>query len=124
MTVARLGDSSHLPLVEKLLDDKSVITRRQQNNKPIEELQVRDAALATAVLLTKQELKTYFTGRAELPSDPRALYFNVQVLGFSSEADREAVFKKWSEYKDKSAAAKPDPPAKEEPPPAAAPKPQ
>jgi hypothetical protein len=100
MTVARLGDASHLPLVEKLLDDKSVVTRRQENNKPVQELQVRDAALATAVLLTKQDLKVYFPGRPELDStDPRALYFNLNMLGFSSESDRAVVFKKWSDYK-------------------------
>jgi hypothetical protein len=100
MTVARLGDASHLPLVEKLLDDKSVVTRRQENNKPVQELQVRDAALATAVLLTKQDLKAYFPGRPEIQSsDPRALYFNLNMLGFSSEEDRAVVFKKWAEYK-------------------------
>ena len=120
MTVARLGDASHLPLVEKLLDDKSVVTRRQENNKPVQELQVRDAALATAVLLTKQDLKAYFPGRPEIQSsDPRALYFSLHMLGFSSEEDRAAVFKKWTEYKaqqskqdaPKPEDAKPEPPA-------------
>jgi hypothetical protein len=99
MAVAKLGDASHLPLVEPLMDDSTVVTRRQEN-KRIVELQVRDAALATAILLTKQDLKTYFTGRQELASvDPRNVYFNPQLIGFEKDEDRAAVFKKWAEYK-------------------------
>lgn len=99
LTVARNGDQSHLPLVEKLLDDKSVVTRMQENNK-MWDVQVRDAALAAAILLTKQELKTYFTGRPEQSvSDPQQIFFNPRLIGFQSETDREAVQKKWAAWR-------------------------
>jgi hypothetical protein len=131
MTVAKLGDQSHLPLVEKLLDDKAVVTRSQENNV-IHEVQVRDAALAAAVMLTKQELKSYFTGRGDLTvSEPQQVFFNPKLIGFPPEAvadgkgapgepkedPRAPAIKKWQEYKasqpQKDAAA-PEP-AKEAP---------
>jgi hypothetical protein len=126
MTVAKLGEPSHLPLVEKLLDDKSVVTRSQEN-KVIHEVQVRDAALAAAVLLTRQDLKTYFTGRGDLPvSDPQQVFFNPKLIGFPPEATadgkgapgepkedpRTPAIKKWQEYKasqSQKAAAAPEP---------------
>jgi hypothetical protein len=99
LTVAKLGDESHLPLVEKLLDEKAVVTRMQENNK-MWDVQVRDAALATAILLTKQDLKDYFTGRSQsFPTDPQQIYFNPRLIGFQNEADRTAVQNKWKEYK-------------------------
>jgi hypothetical protein len=101
MTVAKLGNATHLPLVEKLLDDKSVVTRMQEN-KIIYDVQVRDAALATAVILTKQELKTYFADRPNQPTtDPQQIFFNPRVIGFTEEAKREETHKKWAEYKAK-----------------------
>jgi hypothetical protein len=103
LTVARLGDESHLPLVEKLLEDKSVVTRMQEN-KVIWDVQVRDAALATAVLLTKQDLKNYFTGRPQqFSTDPQQIFFNPRQIGFQNENDRNAVQGKWKEYKAKQA---------------------
>ncbi len=105
MTVAKLGNESHLPLVEKLLEDKVVITRMQQD-KVIHDIQVRDAALATAVLLTKQDLKTYFANRADLQStDPQQIFYNARLIGFASDDERNAVHKKWTEYKAKLPAA-------------------
>ncbi|MDX1947233.1 MAG: HEAT repeat domain-containing protein [Pirellulaceae bacterium] len=99
LTVARNGDASHLPLVEKLLEDKSVVTRMQENNK-VWDVQVRDAALATAIMLTKQELKIYFTGRPEQTvTDPQQIFFNPRLIGFQNEADRQAVAKKWAEWR-------------------------
>jgi hypothetical protein len=104
MTVGKLGNESHLPLVEKLLDDKNPITRMQQN-KVIHEIQVRDAALATAILLTKQDLKAYFTDRPDLQSsDPQQVFYNARLIGFSSEEDRTAVHKKWADYQAKQPA--------------------
>jgi hypothetical protein len=102
MTVARLGNESHLPLVEKLLEDQGVVTQMQQD-KVKWVVQVRDAALATAVLLTKQDFKDYFTGRPELPagSNLQQVFFNPRLIGFEDDQQRSAVFKKWTEYKAK-----------------------
>jgi hypothetical protein len=113
MTVAKLGNESHLPLIEKLLDDKNIITRMQEN-KVIHDIQVRDAALAAAILLSKQDLKTYFANRPDLQSaDPQQVFYNARLIGFSSEEDRAAVHKKWAEYKAKQPAA--EPPVAEKP---------
>jgi hypothetical protein len=127
MTVAKLGSESHLPLVEKFLDDKSVVTRMQEN-KVTYDVQVRDAALATAVLLTKQQLKSYFGERPnQQTTDPQQIFFNPRVIGFTDEAKRAETHKKWTDYKakqpkptepasePKSPASKPDAPAPEAP---------
>lgn len=127
MTVAKLGNESHLPLVEKFLDDKSVVTRMQEN-KVIYDVQVRDAALATAVLLTKQQLKSYFGERPnQQTTDPQQIFFNPRVIGFTDEEKRAETHKKWADYKAKHAnpaepqsdskppASKPDTPAPEAP---------
>lgn len=101
MTVARLGDASHLPLVENLMNDATLVTRMQDNNT-VYEVQLRDEALAAAVLLTKQEIKDYFNVPAgQNLAEPLNIFFNARVLGFSSDAQRAVVFKKWDEYKAK-----------------------
>jgi hypothetical protein len=104
MMLARVNDPSHLPIVEKLLDDKSIVTRMQEGNKDnvvMYEVQVRDAALATAVLLSKQEISAYFDGpQAKQPiSDLQQVYFNARLIGFSDDAQRTKVFDKWAKYK-------------------------
>jgi hypothetical protein len=104
MTVARLGDSSHLPTIEKLLEDKSVLTRMQENKdgkNVVYDVQLRDAALAAAVMLTKQNLRDYFDipGEQQL-GDPQMVFFNARLIGFSSDEQRDKVFAKWQKYKE------------------------
>lgn len=98
MTLAKLGDKSHLPMVEKLLDDKTVLQTIQQN-KIRYEVQVRDAALAAGVLLTKQELGDYFSNPPVKAGDPQQAFLNIRTLAFSSDDERDAAHKKWAEYK-------------------------
>ncbi|MCI0357883.1 MAG: hypothetical protein L0211_05265 [Planctomycetaceae bacterium] len=112
MTVAKLGNQSHVPLVEKLLEDKSVVTRMQEN-KVIYDVQVRDAALATAVILTKQQLKDYFGERPNHQlTDPQQIFFNPRVIGFTDDQKRAETHKKWAEYKAKQPAPAGGEPAK------------
>ncbi len=104
-TIAIMGNESHLPMVEKLLTDTSPITQMQEKDKVIIKLEVRDAALATALFLTKQDLKTYFTPRdGQTIGEPTQVMTNVRVIGFSDEAKRAEVFKKWAEYRVKNPA--------------------
>jgi hypothetical protein len=115
MTVAKFGDASHLPLVEKLLDDKSVVTRMQENNITYD-VQIRDAALATAAILSKQPLKDYFGERPNQQiTDPQQIFFNPRVIGFMDEAQRAETHKKWAEFQARrpqsTAAAPPTPQA-------------
>jgi hypothetical protein len=103
MTVARLGDAAQLPLVEKLLSDTSQLSRMQENTA-VYDVQMRDAALAAAVILSKQDLKAYFDIPADQPlSDLQVVFFNARFIGFTSEKKREAVFKKWEDYKARQA---------------------
>lgn len=99
MTIARLGDASQLPLVEKLLSDTSQLSR-MQDNATTYEVQLRDAALAAAVILTRQDVKKYFEIPANQPlADPQLIFFNPRVIGFASPEKRAAVFEKWAKYK-------------------------
>jgi HEAT repeat protein len=102
MLVAKSGDASHLPAIEKLLDNKTMITRSSEANKRVTyELQVRDAALAAAVLLSKQELKAYFDGAKDQsqPGDFQQIFFNPRLIGFADEQARAAANEKWSKYR-------------------------
>ena len=120
MMLARTSDRSHLPVVEKLLDDKSIVTRMQEgdkDNRILYEVQVRDAALATAVLLTKQQISTYFDGpQAKQPvSDLQQVYFNARLIGFSDDDKRAKVFEKWAKYKAEQPKAEPSQAAEPKP---------
>jgi HEAT repeat protein len=102
MLVARSGDAAHLPAIEKLLDNKTMITRSTEANKKVTyELQVRDAALAAAVLLSKQELKAYFDGAKDQPQpdDFQQIFFNPRLIGFAEEQARTTANEKWSKYR-------------------------
>lgn len=115
MLVTKSGDAAHLPAIEKLLDNKTVITRATEGNKSVTyELQVRDTALAASVLLSKQELKSYFDGAQQQaqPSDFQQIFFNPRLIGFASDETRAAAFEKWSKFQAERAskdAAKPLP---------------
>jgi hypothetical protein len=103
--VARFGDDSHLAPLEKLFTDNTLIsTPPFRGNR--REIQVRDSALAAAVLLTKQELKDYF----ELPENLAAqqqggpLPNAILSVGFENDEQRTAAFAKWGVFKAKTAA--------------------
>jgi hypothetical protein len=101
ITIARLGDASHLPLVEsdKLLHDSSQVAKFNENETTYT-MEVRDVALATAVVLHKQDLRDYF----EIPQnqrldDPQMTLLNARYIGFSSQQRRAAAFTKWDKFK-------------------------
>jgi hypothetical protein len=103
MTVARLGDAAHLPLVEKLMADPALLTRMKENETTYD-VQVRDAALVAAVLLSKQELRDYFDLPPQLLNfDPQMIFFNARVIGFPTEEKRAEVFAKWEKHKGEAA---------------------
>jgi hypothetical protein len=103
MTIARLGDKSHLPLVDKLLDDNSLLSRSEEakgDEKIVYELQMRDAALAAAVILSKQNLQDYFDMPDESQNlDLSMILFNARVIGFTSDEKRAEAFAKWQKWK-------------------------
>lgn len=91
--IAAFGDKSHLPLVEPLLTDaRNAIT----NNNDSMEIEVRDAALATILILNKQPLRDFFPKRKkDLPDDMLETLGTPAAIGFSNEVQRETTFKKW-----------------------------
>jgi hypothetical protein len=97
MTIAKLGDASHLPLVEteKLLSDQSQVAQFKENNTT-KVIQLRDIALAAAIVLSKQDLRAYF----DVPpnqslDDPQMIFLNARLIGFADNTKRAAVFAKW-----------------------------
>ncbi len=110
--IADLGDESQVPAVEKLLDNKikmstgsvSVIENGQRVIRA-KEMQVRDAALATLVMLTKQDAKEYYGQEiaARNAANPSYSTFPALIVGFETgengETLRAAAQKKWADYK-------------------------
>ena len=99
LTVAKLGDASHVPLLRSLLDDPTVCsTQRFQLNGENVQLQgqLRDVALAGALhLLDQDPLKFGFN--AKLAKHPETV-FQVNTIGFINQKERDAAFKKWESF--------------------------
>jgi hypothetical protein len=104
LVVARFGDDSHLVVLEKLFSDNTLLSTTSSRGVR-REVQIRDSALAAAVLLTKQELKDYF----ELPENMAvqqgagARSTSTLNIGFASDEQRTAAFARWDAYKAKKA---------------------
>jgi hypothetical protein len=102
-TIASMGNDSHLPLIEKLFTDQNVVTQMHEKDKVIYKIEVRDAALAAALFLTKQDLKAYFPVReGQTIGDPQQVLTNPRIIGFADEAKRTETFKKWQDYRAKN----------------------
>lgn len=107
-TIAAMGDESHLPMVEKLFTDANLVTQMQEKDKVMVKVEVRDSALAAAIFLTKQDLKSYYKiPEGQTITDPQMLLTNARIIGHSDEAKRTELFKKWSDYRAKNPAKKP-----------------
>jgi hypothetical protein len=101
ITIAKLGDASHLPLVEteKLLTDQTQVAQFRENETTYV-IQLRDVALAAAIVLSKQDLRTYFdVPRNQSLDDPQMIFLNARLIGFADNVRRAAVFAKWEQHK-------------------------
>lgn len=101
MTVARLGDASHLPLVEndRLLKDATPVAQFQENGVTYV-VQLRDVALAASLVLRKANLREFFDIPPNQPLvDPQLIFLNARLIGFPSEAQRAALWEKWEKFK-------------------------
>jgi hypothetical protein len=109
LLVARFGDDSHQTILEKLYSDSTLISTTSDRGVRREN-QVRDSALAAAVLLSKQGLQDYFS----LPEyAPQILAVQQRAgspatapltIGFENEQQRTAAFRKWDEFQAKKSA--------------------
>jgi hypothetical protein len=101
-TVGKFGDKRHLSVLEAYLDDKTEIGNFNLGNLPGRgaiqgKTQVRDAALAMLVRLTKQSHKDYSFAVSRTNNEHLLMYAN--FLGFNSDEERDRAFKKWNDWK-------------------------
>ncbi len=94
-TIGKMGGKEHLPLIEAQLSDTTVIGNFGIN-RGSGTTEVRDAALAMLVHMTKQSHKDYGFLFAEANA---GLMFNAVFLGFSNQAERDKAHRKWKEWK-------------------------
>ncbi|MBA4065071.1 MAG: hypothetical protein C0501_15420 [Isosphaera sp.] len=105
-TLVRLGNASHLPLVERALADDAVLVPAQQlvgAARPTRaEIQVRDVALAVSVLLSGQKLADY--GFADLyPTNPAGgAGYTYTRHYFPDGEQRKAALVKWAWWRAKN----------------------
>jgi hypothetical protein len=95
MTVAKLGDASHVDLLESALDDATRISSHRIDNVQYE-TQLRDVALAAVLLLKKQDPKTFGFERIQFNESN---VFNYGTVGFENEDKRKLAFDKYREFK-------------------------
>jgi hypothetical protein len=94
-TLGKMGGQEHAALIEGYLSDTTVIGNFGIN-RGSGTTEVRDAALAMLVHLSKQSHKDYGFLFAESNS---GLLFNAVFLGFANNADRDKAHNKWKEWK-------------------------
>jgi len=107
LVLAKLGDESHIPLLEQRFADATPCSTQRIDNAVTFETQVRDVALAAALHLSKQDVKKFGFDRAQLHPQ---LVFNPGTLGFNQEKDdaaRQRAFAGWRAFRARSPAAAP-----------------
>ena len=83
----------------KLLTDQSQVAQFKENDTTYV-IQLRDVALAAAIVLSKQDLRAYFEVPRNQPlDDPQMIFLNARLIGFADNAKRAAVFAKWEQHK-------------------------
>ncbi len=93
LAIIRFGGAPEMAVVETRLDDAQVLNiGRGPDNQPNGSMQLRDQALATLIVMNKQD-PTQF-GLKALNVDASKNVTSV-VVSFENEAQREAAFEKW-----------------------------
>lgn len=103
--LARFGNASHIPLLEKALTDQAVVytLRKPIAGKPANEwetyeVQVRDVALAVCVLLSGQKVEDYgFVDHYRSNGANPAGYTYTRY--YLPEAERPAALEKWKQWR-------------------------
>ncbi len=95
LTIAKFGDESHMPLLEEMLEDATVMTTQRLNNKSYQ-TQVRDVALAALVKLTGQDFKKFGFDRLQTHQQ---IVFNPSTLGFETDEARNKSLEAWKNFR-------------------------
>ena len=95
LCLAKFGKANDIPLLEELLDNKTVYAQSQLAARVIE-TQIRDVALAALVQITGQKPLDYGFDRMQTH---RNEVFYPRSLGFTSEEKRTAAIAAWHKYR-------------------------
>lgn len=108
--LARLGNKTHVPLLEKLMADNAVLTTVRKNvpGKPVNEwptfeIQLRDVALAVSLILSGQKPEDYgFVDQFKANGNAGVGVAYSYTRLYLPEGDRKAAFDKWKEWRAKN----------------------
>lgn len=94
--LGKWGTKDHVPLLEAVLDDKTVLGQFQINNV-MGTTEVRDVALAMLVRLTGQQTKEYGFAFVQWHNEQQIFYIPMW-MGFPDAAKRDAALKKYKDW--------------------------
>ena len=96
---AEIGDTSHRAYLEKLLDDTTTVAVANVNPKQAlkTQTQIRDVALAAILFHQGQDLKEFGFPYARRSGS----FYQTNSLGFASDEEREQVFRRWAEFRNR-----------------------
>ena len=100
--VGTYGDKTHIHLVEKHLNNRSVLytprfVDKTQNKPVVYTVQVRDLALSTAIYLIGQKYSDYGLDQADQSFE--GVRLPIRFSGFQNDEDRETAFEKWNRFR-------------------------
>lgn len=101
LAVAKLGNREHVPILERLLANETVLNEAKTTEEVVFCTQLRDVALAALLHLTEQDPADF--GFEKLRSNSYHL-FEPNTAGFKTDAQRTAAFEKWNLLRDRFAA--------------------
>ena len=93
LAIVKLGDKSHVPLLELLLEDKEQVTGSTARNRVQYRTQLRDVALAAIISLKGGDHRKLGFTRISFSADRQ---FHTTSIGFSTEEARKKVFDNWA----------------------------
>jgi len=95
LAIAKLGDDSHIALLESLLDDESRCASQRIKDVTYQ-TQIRDVALAAVLIMRKQDPKKF--GFDRIQQHPTNVLVT-STVGFENDEKRNKAIAKWKEFK-------------------------
>jgi hypothetical protein len=108
-TLARIGNKSHIPLLEKSVADSTVMTTLRRNvvkdgkvELVTQEIQIRDVALAVSIILAGQKPEDFgFADQFKANGNPAASY-SYSRYTMDTDDERKAAIEKWKAWREKN----------------------